>query len=261
MTFTASYGVTFVVSCVTALTPDFPALRWRWIGLTLSMVALLAVACSSDGSDELLTALEPLTPEQVVSRSSEAMSGMSTFRFSLSHDQGNTVLTNGIEVQKASGTATIPDSYTLDADTLVSGFFVNSQGVVIGDDSYMTHPITRGWQLLEPEASPFRTFDPVSLVGSILGQVVEITSTPASEIAGGTYAIDGKLPAIALTTLTGGVDETAPPLAVRVTIDGTSLFPVEARIVGRATAEEPDDLVRTVRLFAFNSDITIAPPL
>ena len=73
--------------------------------------------------------------------------------------------------------------------------------------------------------------------------------------------VDGLLPAIALKSLTGGVDETAPQLEVRVTIDGTSLYPVEARITGRATTTESGELVRTVRLFEFNSDIAIEPPI
>lgn len=225
------------------------------------LIAGIAISCSSDGTEDLAATLEPLSPEEVVSRSSEALSGISTFRFALSHAQGNTVLTNGIEVQKATGTAATPGSYTLDADTLVSGFFVNSQVVVIGNDSYMTHPITHDWQLLEPDASPFKTFDPVSLVGNILGQISEIVPTPEDSVPDGAYAVDGDLPAEALTTLTGGVDETAPALEVRVIVDGTTMFPVEARIVGRATTDEHDNLVRTVRLFAFNSDITIEPPL
>jgi hypothetical protein len=69
------------------------------------------------------------------------------------------------------------------------------------------------------------------------------------------------LPPIALKSLTGGVDETAPWLDVRVTIDGSSMYPVEARIIGRATSAESGDLVRTVRLFEFNSDIAIEPPI
>ena len=232
-----------------------------WPALIASVAIVLTVACSSGGSAEPLVDLEPLSPTEIISRSSDALSGISTFRFALSHDHGNTILTNGIEVPRASGTAMVPDSYTLDADTLVAGFFVNTQVTVIDQDSYMTHPITRRWQLVEPGTSPFGTFNPVSLVASILEQIENPQIAPTEASKAGSYVVDGSLPAIALKSLTGGVDETAPLLEVRVTIDGSSMYPVEARITGRATTAESGDLVRTVRLFEFNSDIAIEPPI
>ncbi|HCV28012.1 MAG TPA: LppX_LprAFG lipoprotein [Dehalococcoidia bacterium] len=224
----------------------------------------LTVACSSDGASDpsdLPINLDSLSPMQVVSRSVDALTGLSTFRFALSHKYGNSILTNGVQVTVATGTAAVPDSYTLNADTLVAGFWVNSRVVVIDQDSYMTHPITRDWQLLEPGTSPFGTFNPVSLIEGILEQIEVPTHAPPGSASAGTYAIDGILPVVALKSLTGGVDESAPPLKVRVTVDGASQFLVEARITGRATATESEDLIRTVRLFEFNSDITIDPPI
>ena len=257
-TFTASFGALHVVLCVTALTR-------RIFALCPSLIAAfgiaLTVACSSGGSPALVVDLEPLSAAEVISRSSDALSGITTFRFALSHDHGNTILSNGIEVPKASGTAMVPDSYTLDADTLVAGFFVNTQVTVIDQDSYITHPITQRWQLLEPGTSPFGTFNPVSLVASILEQIENPKIAPTEASEAGSYVVDGFLPAIALKSLTGGVDETAPLLEVRVTIDNSSFYPVEARITGRATSAEYGDLVRTVRLFEFNSDIAIEPPI
>ena len=232
-----------------------------WKGLVAALTITLIFGCSSDDPSDPSITLDPLSPPEIISRSSDALAGITTFRFALSHDGGNTILTNGIEVQQASGMAVAPDSYTLDADTLVAGFFVHSKVVVIDQDSYMTHPVTHRWQLLEPEVSPFRTFDPVSLVASILGQVRDLTPPPPNSAQRDVYVIGGKLPAAALVALTGGVDETAPPLDVLVTVDGTSLFPVEARITGRATSAESGDLVRTVRLFEFNSEIAVEPPI
>jgi hypothetical protein len=144
---------------------------------------------------------------------------------------------------------------------LVSGFFVNTAVTVINQDSYMTHPITGRWQLLEPGTSPFGTFNPVSLVSSILEQLENPQIAPSGASKVGSYVIDGHLPAIALKSLTSDVDETAPRLNVRMTIDGSSLYPVEARITGRVTTAESGDLVRTVRLFEFNADISIDPPI
>lgn len=231
------------------------------MGLFASLTIVLTLACSSNDRPEPVSTLEPLSPEEVIARSSEALTGVKTFRFVLSHDHGETILTSGIKVQRAIGTAVAPDSYTLDADTLVAGFFVNTRVVVINKDSYMTHPITRRWQLLEPGASPFGNFDPTLLVANILEQVTEPVHAPPGSGQDGRYLIDGSLPAVALRSLTGGVDESAPPLAVRVTVDGVTFLPVEARITGRATEAESGDLVRTVRLFEFDADISIEPPI
>lgn len=231
------------------------------MGLLASFAIVFALACSSRDQSEPVPALEPLSASEVLVRSSDALSGLTSFRFALSHDRGNTVLTNGIEVQRVTGTAVAPDSYSLDADTLVAGFFVNTQVIVIDQDSYMTHPITHRWQLLESDVSPFGTFNPTLLVASILEQVDGPAHAPPSSGKDGVYVIDGSLPAAALKSLTGGVDESAPPLTVQVTVDGATFLPVEARITGRATEAESDDLVRTVRLFEFDGNITVEPPV
>ena len=222
---------------------------------------VLTLACSSGQSLDPVSDIDRIAPAEIISRSSNVLSGIKTFRFGLAHDNGNTILSNGIEVPNASGSVMVPDSYTLDADTLVSGLFLNTRVTVVNQDSYMTHPITRKWQLLEPGTSPFGTFNPVSLVASILEQIEEPQIAPAEASKVGSYVIDGHLPTTALKSLTSDVDETAPRLDVRVTIDSSSLYPVEARITGRATTTESRDLVRTVRLFEFNADISIEPPI
>ncbi|MDA1256233.1 MAG: LppX_LprAFG lipoprotein [Chloroflexi bacterium] len=233
----------------------------RSFGVGAMLLIGLTVGCSSSDPAEPAPILTPLSSLEVVSRSSEALANVTSFRFALSHDGGNTILTNGIQVQQASGTALAPDSYTLAADTLVAGFFVNTEVVVIDQDAYMTHPITRQWQLLGPDASPFGNFNPALLVSSILEQVSDpvmgfgYTTQPVG------YLIDGNLPAAALSSLTGGVDEAAPALKVRVSVDATTFLPVEARVTGRATVNESSDLIRTVRLFEFDSDIAIEPPI
>ena len=254
----ASCGAPHVVLCVTALTRRHTLLR---TGLITAVGIVLTLACSSGESLDPVFETDQISPSEIISGSSNALTGIKTFRFGLAHDKGNTILSNGIEVPNVSGAVMVPDSYTLDADTLVSGFFVNTQVTVIDQDSYMTHPITRSWQLLEPGTSPFGAFNPVSLVASILEHIEDPQIAPAEASKVGSYVIDGHLPTIALRSLTSGVDETAPQLDVRVTIDSSSLYPVEARITGRATTAESGDLVRTVRLFEFNADISIEPPI
>ena len=254
-----------MASCVTALTRKRSSATRLWAGLLASLTVILALACSSGGPTDPVPTVEPLSPPEVIARSSDALSGLASFRFALSHDRGNTVLSNGIQVQRVTGTAIAPDRYTLDADTLVAGFFVNTQVIVIDQDSYMTHPITHRWQLLGADVSPFGAFDPTLLVANILEQVGDPVHAPVQDLAApgnsGVYVIDGDLPAAALSSLTGGVDESAPPLSVRITVDGVTFLPVEARITGRATVGESGDLVRTVRLFEFDANITIEPPI
>ena len=84
-----------MVSCVTALTRRYSPL---WVGLITAIGVVLTVACSSGGSSEPVVVLEQISPAEIISRSSDALSDTTTFRFALSHDHGNTILTNGIEV-------------------------------------------------------------------------------------------------------------------------------------------------------------------
>ncbi len=238
------------------------ARRRRFVALAAALLFALSVGACSGGSGERedqAPTPEPLTAAVVLERAVSAVAGAPSFRFELTHRRGATVLSNGIQVDKATGAAVVPDRYSLDADTRIGRAYFRTQVVVLGEVTYMRNPLADRWDKLTAEESPFGFFNPPALVAGIIGQVMEPALGTVPDSIEGEYVIDGRLPAAALKPLTGAVDEAAV-LAVRIRVAADDFLPSSAEITGRATADESDDIVRVIRLWDFGARIELEPP-
>ena len=209
------------------------------------------------------TAVPPPTPTPIdvaglLARSGEATSGLKTFRFTLEHNrEGSTPLTESLTVTEADGTVVSPDAVSVEFAGTLGNFAVRSSLITLGDDSYMTNPLTGAWEQVAREVSPLGFFDPQRGIGSMM---TEVTSPVLIDKSGDSYEIEGDLPVEALEPLLGDSLMEGNTVDVRLTIDSESLFLERAILDGRLTAIEPDGVVRTITLSEFNEQVTIEPP-
>ena len=149
-----------------------------------------------------------------------------------------------------------PDSLAIEFAGTLGNFAVRSSLITLGDDSYMTNPLTGAWEQVSREVSPLGFFDPQRGIGSMMA---EVRSPVLASMSDGQFEIEGSLAVEALEPLLGsGVKGTS--VHVRLTIDAETLFLQRAILDGRATATEPDGVVRTITLSEFNERVTIEPP-
>ena len=223
--------------------------------------ALILVGCAhSPEADPTAIPVPTPTPvdlEALLSRSGEATSALKTFRFQLEHSSGGgTPLTDSLTVTEADGTVVSPDGLSIEFAGTVGSFAVRSSLITLGDDSYMTNPLTGAWEQVAREVSPLGFFDPQRGIGSMMTDVQSPVLISKSDAE---FEIEGALPVEALKPLLGGLTQ-GTTVNVRLTIDADTLYLQQAILEGRVTATEPDGVVRTITLSEFNEQVTIEPP-
>ena len=224
-------------------------------------IAAMLVGCGhSPQPDPTAVPAPPPTPIDVaalLTRSGEATSALNTFRFQLEHNrEGATPLTESLRVTEADGRVVNPDAVSVDFAGTLGSFAVRSSLITLGDDSYMTNPLTGAWEQVAREVSPLGFFDPQRGIGSMM---TEVQSPVLIEKSDAEFVIEGALPVEALEPLLGGLME-GNTVDVRLNIESDSLYLTRAILDGRLTASEPDGVVRTITLSEFNEQVTIEPP-
>ena len=223
--------------------------------------ALILVGCAHSPQADP-TAIPAPTPTPIdvkalLTRSGEATGALKTFRFQLEHNgEGGTPLTDTLAVTEADGTVVSPDGLSIEFAGTVGSFAVRSSLITLGDDSYMTNPLTGAWEQVAREVSPLGFFDPQRGIGSMMTEVQSPVLVSKSDTE---FEIEGALPVQALKPLLGGLTQ-GTTVNVRLTIDATTFFLKQAILDGRVTATEPDGVIRTITLSEFNEQVTIEPP-
>ena len=236
--------------------------RWLWLLVLHASLALL-VACAggdSDSSPPPTPTLFTLTPQNVLDETRAAMPLLDTFKFELTHTKGATLLPGNFSVREAVGFVSSPDKIQLSAETVFSGLFVKIDAVIFPDITYMTNPLTRNWNILRGDESPFAVFDPASLIADILSEVTTAAFPDEGPISDGKIVITGTLPANAMRSLVGGTD-LDKVIDYRMNIDPDSFRLVAVDLGGIIRTGEEEGTQRRIELSEFNIPVEIEPPI
>ena len=175
------------------------------------------------------------------------------------HDSGHTTLSGALQLTRAGGFVAT-DGLDLEAEASIGRMFVKVEAVVIGQQTWMTNPITGVWSEIAPEDSPFAFLDPVKLVADILGDTQQAVYPVNDQSSSGDTEISGLIPAKSLASLVGSVDPDATP-NVLLTIDSTSNLLKKIVIFGVVQAEDEPGTMRVITLSKFDEPSTLEPPI
>ena len=201
-----------------------------------------------------------LAPEEVIERTRAAMPGLRTFRFKLTHSRGATLLPGNFSVQEAVGVVSSPDRVRLTANAVFSGLFVKIDAVIFPDVTYMTNPLTRNWNVLKADESPFAVFDPAGLIADILSEVTTVAFPDDGPIVDGMIVLEGTLPASAMRLLVGGTDP-GRIIDYRMSIETEKFRLVAVDLGGVIKTGEEEGTQRRIELSEFNVPVVIEPPI
>ena len=238
-----------------------------WPGLRPPVVAALAaalmlsVACGRSESPGPTAIPVPPDPQDILRRSGEAMQGLQSLHYRLGHESGKTEFLPGFAIDQAEADIISPDKISMSfSGVYVEAFAVRGSIITIGDESYMTNPLTGGWESVDADITPLGFFSPTRGIASMLSSVQRARLLEDEGEGQTVYRIGGEVEVEALAPLLGQTleDSTA---RVELTIDSVSLYLLQARVMGRVTPADDEDSVRVVTLSAFNEPITIEAPL
>ena len=227
----------------------------------LVVVALLSQACGGASAPAMPVATAtptPINPQAILQDCGHTMAAIVSYRFRIEHEGGGTPLGQGHEMSltDVSGEVAVPDKLALDFTGAAGNFVVKGSLIAIGEDVYMTNPLTGEWHAAASTLNPLKFFAPSQGIAEILSQVRHATLISHD---GGAFRIGGTLPVSALAPLFG---ETTPQSSVDVTltIDKAHLHLTHAELQGIITPTEPDGIKRTITLSNFNEPPDIEAP-
>ncbi len=228
--------------------------------ILLFAAALLATALFGCSKSEPTPV--PPTPQataaEMVELSRTAMAGLDSFSFELTHDSGHTTLSGALDLIRAGGLVAT-NGLDLEAEANIGRAFVRVEAVVIGEQTWMTNPLTGVWSEIAPEDSPFSFLDPVRLVADILGDTQQ-PIYPASGPSNGEVVISGHIPAQSLAALVGSVEPNAIPNVV-LTLGFSNNLLKKIVISGVVQPGDEPDYIRVITLSKFNNQTSLKPPI
>ena len=200
----------------------------------------------------------PINLQALLQESGRVMEDLRSFRFLLEHPSGGTplALLPGLAMQDAEGSVINPDKLIAHFGGALGSLYIKASLITLGEESYMTNPITGQWEKVPPEISPLGFFNPRKGIASMMTRIEQASLLPDS---GDVSRIIGRIPAEALAPLLGTTVK-GTTVSVELTIDTDDLYLLKARFEGRVTPAEPDGTVRVITLSGFNEPITIEPP-
>lgn len=229
------------------------------------VILLLAGACADTTSTATSTSSipsptpTPITIDAVLAESGQAMADLQSFHFQMAHEIGSTEFVPGLKADDVSGDVLSPDSLSAEMRGLFAGFGVRIRFIAIGNDNFMTNPLSGTWNRIDTEVTPIGFFNPQQGISSMMVKVQEASFSEPPTSNAKVYRIQGFMPAEALSPLLGNTIA-GSRVTVALEIDRLTMRLLKATFDGKVTPTDQDDTLRVVTLSKFDEPVTIEPP-
>ena len=135
-------------------------------------------------------------------------------------------------------------------------FAIKSSLIAMGNESYMTNPVTGNWEAMQKKASPLGFFDPLGGITSIMLFIDDVFMLDNDDEI---YVLQGVLATEHLSSLVGDTLK-GGMVDLEIKIYSDTKYLVEAVIAGKIMPDDPDGIVRVITLSEFNEPVTIESP-
>lgn len=230
----------------------------RWLTILGAACVLIAAACGeSQGTDSVTPTPAPPDIPTILKMTGETMQNLSTFHVILQHEGGTTQFAPGIVLNEAEAEIVNPDRMSASFSAQFGNMAVNSEFITIGNETWLTNPLSGEWETVELDVSPLGFFNPRQGISAILAEVHSVAEPP--DVNGSVYTLMGSVPAKALESLLGSSIEGAT-VATRLVIDTDGYFLTEASVDGRVVPTDVEGVVRHLSMSRFNEPMVVEPP-
>ena len=199
----------------------------------------------------------PPEPEEVLSNAVGYIREAGAFWFVLDHENGFTESLGGLQLVRVEGAIT-EDKISISAEANLGRVYIEVDAILIGEDTFLTNPLTGQWEQIPGEENPVGFLRPVATVQDMLGSLTspEFMVPP---VAGEDYQVRGDVKAEAVQSLLGEIVAGSMGV-VEVVIDSETFEMKSARISGALQIHDSDSTVRILEASRYGEDFLIEPP-
>ena len=236
-----------------------PIGRMTLTGLAVA-ACLTAAACAGSASP---TPTSPEDPRALLDQAADALRGLTSVRYSLSHEEGGTDMGGGLELTSVEGEALFPDRTRLQAKVVLREFSVRAElsVVQVGERAFMQGPIGERWQEVELGSLPFLFAGMDQSMADALAAAEEVTLAGPGEVDGvPVHRLVARVPSEALRGLVPGAIS-GETLVLEVAVGQADALPRRIRIEGKVVDQDTSGMVRLLRLFDFDAPVTVEVPV
>ncbi len=217
----------------------------------LLAIVLTLVACGGTNGP---------TAQQLIKNAQVAIQKVKSYHFNLAVDNPGTG--GRLTIKTANGDILVPDKLRANANALVFGNAVKVQIIAIGDEQYVTDPITGNWIAVSGLLDPRTLSDSTTGVAAILGHIQDPSAPTDANVDGAPcWSIDGTLDARYLAGIAGGNAQAGSRVATTTCIGKSDNLPYLIRLSGIAVQGDTTQTVRTFKLSKFGENLTITAPI
>ena len=242
-----------------------PSVKHFFVALFLCLAsALLFTGCSLpwQHSTAAQASLGPKpTSQQLIAALQKNFRTVTTFHVVMKVDNAGTPPSGSIQIRNADGDVIMPDKVSAQANIVLSGQVVGVKLISVGDNQYVTDPITGQWRVIKGVLDPRTLTNPNTGLISLVGKVQNV-SQPTDDSVNGTscWRITGQLNAKYLAFLTGGGVPAGTMLQTSACIGKTDGLPYEVKVVGMAAVGDTSNTTYSFDISNYNENVSITAP-
>ena len=237
--------------------------KMKSISITVFIILTLAITFGCSEPEIITVEKEPeivaLTVSDVISKSGEYMTTLTSFNFKMTHEVGATEFLPGLNVEEVSGDVQPPDLLAAEFVGMFGAFPIRSMLVAIGKDNYLTNPLTGVWEQIEPTVNLGGFFNTSQGMASLLEKMTGTEFLLDPTLESSNYKIKGDLSTIHLGSLLGETLENGS-VVVEASINKNDFALNEIKFIGKAKVSDIDGTIRLVTMDKFNVPVEIEVP-
>ncbi len=201
------------------------------------------------------------TTQQLLTALQKNFRAVSSFHVVLLVQNPGAITQDQVQIRNANGDVVMPDKVKAQATVILSGQSVTVNLISVGDNQFITDPITGQWRIIKGVLDPRTLTNPDSGIISLVGKVQNV-SQPTSDVVNNVpcWRITGQLDAKNLAFFTGGGVSAGTMLQTSACIGKGDSLPYQVSVTGQAAVGDSTQTARIFNISHYNEAITITAP-
>jgi hypothetical protein len=235
--------------------------KGAWLTSLIAICVLVGglVGCGG-GKDDGTPSLDTAT---IIASTSKRLDALKSVHFTLAVE-GAAYLDTGrtTQLRSANGDIVPPDQMQTKLTASIATINLDVSLVAIGDDRYMTNPVTGQWGPAQEgfDYSPTVLFDKDQGLSTVIGKLKDVEQLPAEKVNGvDSYHLRGKADRALVEPLTSGAID-GDPIGVEFWVSKDNFNLTKLVLTEPQTPDKQQPAVWTLTFSNFDAPVTITKP-